>query len=145
MDWAPRVTVAAVIERDGSFLLVEETVDGRRVVNQPAGHLEDGESLPEAVTREVREETGLVFRPEAVVGIYLWRHPRGGETFLRTAFCGSAGGAATPADPDIVAVHWLTAAQLRDGPLPQRSPLVLRSVEDYLAGRRYPLGIIATL
>ena len=89
MAWKPDVTVAAVAERDGRFLFVEERAGGRIVLNQPAGHLEDGESLLDAVVRETLEETAWAFRPQAIVGVYLWRaRAPQGRTFLRVAFCG---------------------------------------------------------
>lgn len=145
MEWAPHVTVAAVIERENRFLLVEERVDGRAVYNQPAGHLEDGESLADAVRREVREETGHAFEPAALVGIYLWRHPVNRDTFLRVTFHGHVQGDAQPEDDAIIAVHWLDRTRLLDDTVPVRSPLVLRSIDDYLAGQRYPLTVLATL
>ena len=90
MVWKPDVTVAAVVEREGQFLLIEERVSGRIVINQPAGHLENGETLIAAVARETLEETGWTFEPEAIVGVYLWRPPQTQRTFLRIAFCGPA-------------------------------------------------------
>lgn len=140
MVWAPRVTVAAVIEQAGRHLLVEERAGGRAVLNQPAGHLEPGESLPAAVVREVREETGWRFHPEALVGVYRWEGA--GDTWLRFCFTGPAEAPAAPPelDPDIVAVHWLSPGALAGRPL--RSPLVARAIADYRAGRRYPLDLL---
>src|SRR5689334_22521632 len=93
MGWNPEVTVAAIveqtIERERRYLMVEELISGRLVLNQPAGHLEDRETLLEAVVRETREETAWRFEPDALVGIYLWRNPDNERTFLRFAFCGS--------------------------------------------------------
>src|SRR5262245_57643799 len=108
------VTVAAVIERDGRFLLVEELVSGRAVLNQPAGHLEPNESLVEAAVRETREETGHAFEPRHIVGFYQWR-TESGTTFLRIAFCGPADAPSKPArlDDGIIGFHWLSAADLR--------------------------------
>src|SRR5690606_15189510 len=108
------VTVAAVIEREQRFLLVEERVGGGLVLNQPAGHVEPGESLLDAVVREAREETGFQFEPRSVVGIYLWHSEEADTSFLRTVFCGPAEPpAGTPAlDDGIVAVHWLKRSQL---------------------------------
>ncbi|MCG5494683.1 NUDIX hydrolase [Ectothiorhodospira variabilis] len=144
MVWTPRVTVASVIEREGRFLLVEEEDNGRRVFNQPAGHLEEGESLLAACIRETLEETGRRLTPEAVVGVYRWQHPASGLTFIRVAVTGSVSeplpGHAL--DADILATHWLEPRVLADDPACQRSPLVLRCIEDYLAGRRYPLGLL---
>ena len=136
------VTVAAVIERDGRFLLVEERVGGALVLNQPAGHLEHGESLLDAVAREAFEETGYRFVPSHIVGFYLWRAEETGTTYLRVAFCGVAEPPTnTPTlDEGIVAVHWLTRAQLTSRRL--RSPMVLRCLDDYAAGCRYPLDCL---
>lgn len=140
--WAPRVTVAAVIERDGRFLVVEEQIAGERVLNQPAGHLEDGESLLQAACRETLEETGWILEPQAVLGVYRWRHPFSGDTYLRTAFSGHArpGPRGARLDPDIEAVHWLTPEEIQQRP--HRSPLVWRCLQDYLAGRRFDLGLL---
>jgi 8-oxo-dGTP pyrophosphatase MutT (NUDIX family) len=144
MVWKPDVTVAAVAERDGKFLLVEERAGGRLVLNQPAGHLEDGESFLDAVVRETFEESGWRFRPESIVGIYLWRPDASGRSFLRVAFSGTLDGCESPRPPDraILRVRWLSHAQLADPVLRLRSPLVLRCVEDYVAGTRYPCSLI---
>lgn len=143
----PRLTVAAVIERNGRFLMVEERVDGRLVLNQPAGHLEYGEDIAEAAVRETAEETGWRLIPEAVVGLYLWRVPGATTHILRTLVCG---GAEAPAgdpvlDTDVVATHWLDYAAVRDREKVLRSPLVLRGIEDYLAGHRHPLDLLHRL
>jgi 8-oxo-dGTP pyrophosphatase MutT (NUDIX family) len=140
------VTVAAVIERDGHFLLVEEKCAGRLVLNQPAGHLEHGESLLAAVTREALEETGYRFIPTDVVGFYLWR-AESGTTFLRVAFCGTAEAPAGPVtlDEGIVAVHWLPRDQILKRRAQLRSPTVLRCLDDYLAGRRHSLDCLVYL
>lgn len=145
-DFTPHLTVAAVIEREGRFLCVEEHAGGERVINQPAGHVDDGESLLEAVYRETVEETGWGFRPTALVGIYRWRHPDNGETFIRATFRGELGKRLHDRPPDeaIIEAVWLTHAQLRNG-VNLRSPLVLRSVEDYLAGNRFPLDLLVDL
>ncbi|ANB03125.1 NUDIX hydrolase [Ectothiorhodospira sp. BSL-9] len=144
MVWTPRVTVASVVEREGRFLLVEEQEDGRRVFNQPAGHLEEGESLLSACLRETLEETGRQLIPEAVVGIYRWQHPDSGLTFIRVAVTGSVSEPLPDhtLDEDILATHWLEPRVLAEDPACQRSPLVLRCIEDYLAGRRYPLELL---
>ncbi len=148
MGWAPHVTVAAVVERDGHFLLVEEEVDGTVVLNQPAGHLDPGESLPQAAAREALEETGWPFRPTGIVGLYRWEAPSG-RTYLRLAFCGELddSGPRGPLDRGILGTRWLAAEAVRaaaagKGPLPLRSPLVLRAVEDHLAGHRWPLDLV---
>ena len=146
MVWKPDVTVAAVIERSGRFLLVEERIRGHLVLNQPAGHLEDGEALLDAVIRETLEETAWQFTPEALLGIYQWRSPRG-HTTLRIAFSGSvqAYDAARPLDPPIVTTHWLAHEEIVQRAARLRTPLVLRCIEDYLGGRRLPLEAVASL
>ena len=141
------VTVAAIIERDGRFLVVEELAAGRRVFNQPAGHLESGESLLEAAVRETLEETGHRFAPSSLVGVYLWQSPEAGTTFLRVAFCGAAEPPKGPVELDegILAAHWLTRSQMLSRAPELRSPMVLRCVDDYLAGRRFPLTCLTHL
>ncbi len=141
------VTVAAVIERDGRFLLVEELVAGSLVLNQPAGHLEQGESLPAAVARETLEETGHRFTPTAVVGCYLWRSEAAGTTYLRIAFCGTAEPPVGPVrlDDGIVGAHWLSRNQLLSRGAQLRSPMVLRCLDDYVAGHRHPLECLTYL
>jgi len=143
MVWKPDVTVAAVIERSGRFLLVEERIRGHLVLNQPAGHLEDGEALLDAVIRETLEETAWQFTPEALLGIYQWRSPRA-HTTLRIAFSGSvhAYDAARPLDPPIVTTHWLAHEEIVQRAARLRTPLVLRCIEDYLGGRRLPLDAL---
>lgn len=142
--WKPRVTVAAIIEENGRFLMVEEQDAGQRVFNQPAGHLESGESLTDAVIREVREETARLFTPEALVGLYRWIHPQKGLTFLRTTFCGRVTERNSDAelDPDIIDTRWMSRDELTARRESLRSPLVLRSIDDYLAGQRYPLSLL---
>jgi ADP-ribose pyrophosphatase YjhB (NUDIX family) len=146
VDARPSVTVAAVIERGGQFLLVEEEDEGRIVYNQPAGHLELNESLVEGCAREVLEESAWHFKPRELVGIYRWRKPdaSAGVTYLRFAFCGELGRheAGRKLDTGIVRAAWLRPEEIRASRERHRSPLVLRCVEDYLAGRRYPLGIL---
>ena len=144
MVWKPDVTVAAIAERDGQFLFVEERAGGRVVVNQPAGHLEEGETFLEAVIRETLEETAWNFEPTAVVGVYVWRPEHQARTFLRVAFAGELGAhdPARPLDRGILRTRWLTRAQLAEPRLRLRSPLVTQCVDDYLAGTRYPLSLI---
>lgn len=143
--WKPSVTVAAVIEREGRFLLVEEEADGRRVLNQPAGHLDPGESLAAAVAREVLEETAHRFTPEGLIGVYRWHFAAKDVTFLRFAFCGRVDGVdpGRALDSEIIALHWLTPQELRARSAMHRSPLVMRCVEDHLAGRRFPLEVLS--
>ncbi len=148
--WKPSVTVAAIIERDGRYLLVEEeTPEGLRL-NNPAGHLDPGESPAQGVARETLEETAHAFAPTALVGIYLSRFLREstGEdvTYLRFAFCGELG-AFDPErrlDTGIVRTLWMTPDELRASADRHRSPLVLRCIEDHLAGRRLPLDAVTT-
>ncbi len=148
--WRPSVTVAAVIERDGRYLLVEEdTVDGVRL-NNPAGHLDPGESPLQAVVREALEETAHAFTPTALVGVYLSRfqRPALGQdvTYLRFAYAGTVGErlAGRALDAGIHRTLWLTPEEMRAESARMRSPLVLRCLEDHLAGRRFPLDLVST-
>jgi 8-oxo-dGTP pyrophosphatase MutT (NUDIX family) len=142
--WRPSVTVAAVIERGGRFLLVEERIDGRIVLNQPAGHLDRGESLLAACTREVLEETAHRFEPTGLVGIYRWHYAARDVTFLRFCFSGEIKGIEERAlDREIVALRWLTEAELKGRQGEHRSPLVQSCVQDFLAGRRFPLDVLS--
>ena len=140
MPWS--LTVAAIIEREGRFLFVEEREgSGPRVLNQPAGHVEEGEALLDAVVREVREETGLACTPEALVGVYALRAANG-KDYLRVCFAGTVeAGEPAPQDADILACHWLTRDEMERRAL--RSGLVRRCVEDYLGGQRLPLEAVA--
>jgi len=142
--WRPSVTVAAVIERDGRFLLVEELQEGRRVLNQPAGHLDPGETLVAACAREVMEETAHRFEPGELVGIYRWYYAPADVTFLRFCFSGRIlGVTGTPLDKEILELHWLSPRELKDRTRQHRSPLVQQCVDDYLAGRRFPLDLFS--
>ena len=144
MVWKPSVTVAAVIERDGRFLFVEERIDGRVVLNQPAGHLDPGESLAAACRREVMEETAHRFEPEGLVGVYRWHYAAKDVTFLRFCFMGKIlGEEKRPLDKEIVALHWLTADELKKRKSEHRSPLVQKCVDDFLAGKRIPLEVFS--
>ncbi|HEX9627083.1 MAG TPA: NUDIX hydrolase [Acidiferrobacterales bacterium] len=147
MIWTPHVTVAAVVERDGRFLLVEEEADGEIVINQPAGHLEERERLRDAVVRETLEETGWHFAPEFLLGVYRWSSPRNGITYLRFAFGGRLTGreSGRALDTGILRVLWLTPAELDARAAEHRSPQVRRCVDDYLAGARYPLASLCEL
>lgn len=148
--WKPSVTVAAVIEDGGRYLLVEEhTPEGLRL-NNPAGHLEQGESPTEGAMREALEETGRVFRPECFLGVYLSRRQRPSAdedvTYLRLAFGGSAGDAdpSRPLDDGIVRTLWMTLVEVRESRDRHRSALVLRCIEDHAAGLRFPLDAVMT-
>ena len=143
--WRPSVTVAAIIERDGRFLLVEEEANGRIVLNQPAGHLDPGESLVAACARETLEETAHRFVPQWLIGIYRWVHPADGITYLRFAFAGRVEGVdeGRALDREILRLHWMTPAEILARSGAHRSPLLQRCVDDYLAGRRFPLDVLS--
>jgi len=148
--WKPSVTVAAIIERDGRYLLVEEhTPEGLRL-NNPAGHLDPGESPAQGVERETLEETTHRFTATALVGIYLARfaRPSTGEdiTYLRFAYCGELGDVVPgrTLDTGIVRKLWMSPDELRASSERHRSPLVLRCIEDHLGGQRYPLDLVVT-
>ncbi|TCW30330.1 ADP-ribose pyrophosphatase YjhB (NUDIX family) [Gulbenkiania mobilis] len=147
MQWKPNTTVAAIIEQEGRFLMVrEDTADGIRL-NQPAGHLERGETLLDAVRREVLEETAWHFVPQALVGVYLADRAGSNITYLRFAFCGSplAEEPDRALDDGILAAVWMTAEEIRASAALHRSPAVLASLEDYLAGQRLPLTALRRL
>lgn len=142
--WKPNVTVAAVLERDGRFLLVEEHTELGTRFNQPAGHLEPGESLLDGAIRETLEETAFSFLPTALVGIYQYHHAPKDTTYLRFAFTGEITGHETARglDEGIIRAAWLTVEEIRSYGTRHRTPLVMRCIDDYLAGRRYPLELI---
>ncbi|MCV2351400.1 NUDIX hydrolase [Paucibacter sp. Y2R2-4] len=146
--WKPAVTVAAVIEDRGRFLLVEEETPEGLQLNNPAGHLDPGESPLQAVVREALEETARHFVPEALLGIYMARFLRPARledvTYVRLAFTGTVGEAIAgqALDRGIVRTVWMTVDELRASAPRHRSPLVLRCVEDHLSGRRLPLEAI---
>ena len=145
--WKPHVVVAAVIEREGRFLLVEEETDAGPRFNQPAGHLEEGESLLEAVRREVFEETAHRFEPEALLGVYRWVNEDKRRTYLRFSFVGQV----TRHEPlqaldvGILRTLWMAPQEIAAVATRHRSPLVARCVEDYLLGKRYPLEFLTEL
>lgn len=156
--WKPSVTVAAVIERDGRFLLVEEhTPEGLRL-NNPAGHLDPGEALVQACVRETLEETAFAFTPTALVGVYMSRFQRTRPatteqmqtlediTYLRFAFCGTLGtlDANRTLDTGIVRTVWLTPDEVRQSSARHRSPMLVQCMEDYLRGQRFGLDTILT-
>ena len=136
----PAVTVATIVERDGRFLVVEEETRAGRRLNQPAGHLESGETSPEAAVRETLEETGWRVVPTHLVGIYTWSAPDNGATFVRFAYAARAEShdPGRPLDDGIVQALWLSHDELVARRAAHRSPLVLRCVEDFRAGRRLP-------
>lgn len=144
MIWKPHATVAAVIEKDNRFLLVEEKTAIGLAYNQPAGHLEAGESLLDAVKREVLEETAWQFEPEELLSVQLWRKSPTSPSFLRFCFTGKV----HSYDPDrqldtgIIGTHWLSQAEIEN--LPLRSPLVLLSIQQYFTAARYPLTLLHT-
>lgn len=147
MPWKPHATVAAVIERDGKFLMVEEESNGKIVYNQPAGHLDEGESLIQAVIRETLEETAWHFQPDALTGCYQWKSPENVTTYLRFCFSGSC----DQFEPDrklddgILCTHWMSYQELITEQDKLRSPMVFRCIDDYLAGKKHPLSIVTDL
>lgn len=145
MIWKPHATVAAIIERDGKYLMVEENADDSIVYNQPAGHLDPGEDLVQAAIRETREETAWLFRPEAIVGIYTWDQPGTERTFLRFAFCGQCSDydENQKLDDGILKALWLSKDELLQQPDKLRSPLVLECINDYQNGKRYSLDVLS--
>ena len=142
--WKPRVTVAAVVENGGCFLLVEERTERGLMFNQPAGHLEAGESIVAAVVRETLEETAWDFTPDNLIGVYRWQTSSDATTYLRFAFSGRLGDHHTERtlDDGIVRAVWLTPEEIRASRERHRSPLVWRCMEDYLAGKRAALDIL---
>ncbi len=142
--WKPNVTVAAVIERDGKFLLVEEETTAGLRFNQPAGHLDQDETIVAACSRETMEETAWEFDPTALIGVYTLPIAGSDLTYLRFAFCGELGrhDAARKLDTGILRAVWLSYDEIRACRERHRSPLVLRCIEDYLAGKRFPLELI---
>ena len=144
MVWKPHVTVAAVIKKDNKFLLVEEQTSNGLAFNQPAGHLEKGEDIITAVKREVNEETAWQFEPEHIISIQLWRKNPDFPTFLRVSFAGNVHSynSDQTLDNDIIATHWLKRNEIAAKKSQLRSPLVLTTVDSYLAGEQYPLSLL---
>lgn len=136
------MTVAAIIERNNKFLMIEEICAHKKVINQPAGHLEDKEDLIQAVIRETLEETAWHFTPEIITGIYQWTVPENGETYLRICFSGQCSQHAPERELDngIIRTLWLERDELLH--LSLRSPLVLLGIDDYLSGKHYPLELL---
>ena len=145
--WKPHATVAAIIERDQRFLLVEELIKGSPVYNQPAGHLDPHESLQQAAIRETREETAWEFTPDYISGIYLWDQPETNRSFLRVAFVGSCNNhhPDQKLDDGIIGTVWLTREEIAAQPEKLRSPMVLKCIDDYLAGKKYPLELLTDI
>lgn len=145
--WKPNATVAAIVERNGQFLLVEETTSRGNRFNQPAGHLEDKETITQAVIRETREETAYDFVPESLLGVYHWRHEHNETTYLRFAFIGHVTNHYPEQDLDegIVRAVWMDIDEIREKQALMRSDQVLTCFEDYLAGKHYPLETITHL
>ncbi len=137
------LTVAAIVERHGRYLVVEEFADGQKVINQPAGHVEPGEPLRDAVIREMQEETAWRFEPAAISGVYLWQHPQNGERFLRVVFCGNCLNhePEQQLDEGIIRALWLSRQELEAREPQLRSPMVLRSIDDYKDGHRFPVNM----
>ncbi|MEE9351952.1 MAG: NUDIX hydrolase [Thiotrichaceae bacterium] len=148
MVWKPRVVVAAVIEKEGKFLVVEENVDNQKVINQPSGHLEPNESIIDAVRRETLEETGWNFEPTHLVGILHLLNPNTNRIFIRFTFTGKLLEQVPnyQIDPDIIAPRWMTYDEIKSQEkLSWRSPLVMRSLDEYRAGHRFSMDLIHTL
>lgn len=145
--WKPHVTVASIVEMDGKYLFVREEVQGKVVINQPAGHLEEGESLVAAVIRETMEETQYEFTPTGLVGIYRSIAEENPDiTYLRFLFCGDLGRHLNGAlDADIISAEWLTLEEIKACRAEHRSPLVMQNIEDFLAHPPYPLTVISQL
>jgi ADP-ribose pyrophosphatase YjhB (NUDIX family) len=138
LSWPPEITVAAIVTRNDTFLMVEEIEHGELVINQPAGHLEPNESLLEAVIREVLEETSYLTRPEAIVGLYQFQAPNAGPLYFRVCYLARVIEKTNQAlDPDIQAALWLTQAEIMQRK--HRSPLVTRCLEDYQSGHQFSL------
>ncbi len=144
MTWAPHVTVATIIERDNRYLMVYEESDGKKVYNQPAGHLDPDETLQEAAIRETLEETGWTVKLSGVVGVNLYTAPSNGITYFRTTFIGEAVShdANRSLDTGIIEAVWLTYEELLERKDQLRSPMTLQIVEEYRAGRRFSLEVV---
>ncbi|NOT21011.1 MAG: NUDIX hydrolase [Sideroxydans sp.] len=144
MIWKPHATVAAVLEQDNKFLLVEEHTPHGLRFNQPAGHWEPNETLAAGAVREVLEESAYDFSPEFLIGVYRWHSAESNTTYLRFAFGGKVIGhhPERALDKGIVRATWMSLEEIRATQTRHRSPLILRCVEDYLAGKRYPLDLI---
>jgi ADP-ribose pyrophosphatase YjhB (NUDIX family) len=144
MVWKPHVTVAAVIEKNKRFLLVEEETSNGLAFNQPAGHLEEGEDLLTAIKREVKEETAWQFEPEYIIAIQLWRRSPGTPSFLRVCFAGQCHSHSPeqPLDTGIINTHWLNRNEMVTKKNKLRSPLVLKTIDQYLTGHCHDLNLL---
>lgn len=147
MSWSPHVVLASVIEQHGKFLLVEEYAGDRLVLNQPAGHWEEGETLIEGARREALEETGWEIEPESVLGLYHYQPPELDYCFLRIAFAARAvrHHPQRTLDSGILRAVWMTREDIEQQRERHRSPMLMRCIDDYLAGRRYPLSMLQDL
>jgi 8-oxo-dGTP pyrophosphatase MutT (NUDIX family) len=147
MQWKPHATVAAIVEDNGKFLLVEEETERGNRFNQPAGHLEDNETLLEAVIRETLEETAYAFKPETLLGIYHWKHEHNDTTYLRFAYIGSVNNhqPELALDEGIIRAVWMTIDEIRNKAMLMRSPQVITCIEDYLSGQKFPLSVVTHL
>jgi 8-oxo-dGTP pyrophosphatase MutT (NUDIX family) len=147
MQWMPHTTVAAIVEDNGKFLLVEEVTERGNRFNQPAGHLENNETLIEAVIRETLEETAYTFKPESLLGIYHWKHEHNDTTYLRFAYIGSVSNHQPnlALDEGIIRAVWMTVDEMRSNAMLMRSPQVLTCVENYLSGQKFPLSVVTHL
>jgi 8-oxo-dGTP pyrophosphatase MutT (NUDIX family) len=145
--WMAHATVAAIVEHNNLFLLVEEETDRGNRFNQPAGHLEDNETIIEAVIRETQEETAYTFTPTALLGIYHWKHEHNNSTYLRFAFIGkvSSHQPNQALDDGIIRTVWMSIEEIREKAMLMRSPQVVTCFEDYLAGKTFPLAVITHL
>jgi ADP-ribose pyrophosphatase YjhB (NUDIX family) len=146
MDWIPHITVTAVIESEQRFLLIEEKARGTIVFNQPSGHWDENETLIQAAARETLEESAWHFEPQAIIGIYTYTNPSYNTTYLRIAYAGQhhSHEPNRPLDTGILRTQWFTRDEIAK--LPNlRSPMVLRCVDDYIAGKRYPLSLVTAL
>ncbi|HTF98431.1 MAG TPA: NUDIX hydrolase [Cellvibrio sp.] len=144
MSWSPHVTVATIVERDNRYLMVYEESDGKKVFNQPAGHLDPNETLADAAIRETLEETGWTVNLTGVVGVNLYTAPANGITYFRTTFIGEAisHDQSRKLDTGIIEAVWLTYEELLERKAQMRSPMTLQIIDDYRNGRRFPLSVV---
>lgn len=141
------LTVSAIVEKDGKFLMIEERSSGKVVVNQPGGHIEAGETPEQATEREALEESGCSIQVNGLLGVYLWIHPQTRQNFLRIAYTADLleTHVQQELDAGVCAVHWYTINDIQRRIKDLRTPMVLRSVEDFLAGRRQPETVLANM